>query len=145
SLPAGETLLRLGPPDADIEEPYRFAVLSDVQEALPRVGDIYALMNADSSLRFVFSAGDLTESGSRKELEEFERRLGELNIPFYGTLGNHELFTAELPFHELFGRGSFHFVFKGVHYSLVDSGDGTLAPQALQWLDGWLRDAADRV
>lgn len=144
-LNAGETLLLLRPPDAATEEPYRFAVLSDVQEALPRVGDIYARMNADPSLRFVFSAGDLTESGSREELTEFERRLGELDIPFYGTLGNHELFTADLPFHELFGRGSFHFAFKGVHFSLVDSGDGTLDPAVIGWLDGWLNDAKDRV
>ncbi len=144
-LKKGETRLMLGPPDARDREPYRFAVLSDVQEAIPRVGDIYARMNADPSLRFVFSAGDLTENGSREQLEEFERRLGELDIPFYGTLGNHELFTPDVPFHELFGRGSFHFVFKDVHFSLVDSGDGTLDPAVLGWLDGWLEQARNSV
>ncbi|MFN7131665.1 MAG: metallophosphoesterase family protein [Myxococcales bacterium] len=144
-LPAGATTLRVAPPDADTRAPFRFAVLSDVQEALPRVTDIYARMNADPSLRFVYSAGDLTENGSRAQLEEFEERMRTLNIPVYATLGNHELFTQELPWHELFGRGTFHFDFKGVHYSAVDSGDGTLDPQAVAWLDGWLAHAADGV
>ncbi|HEY0705392.1 MAG TPA: metallophosphoesterase, partial [Polyangia bacterium] len=75
-LVAGQRLrLWVAPPDAGTREPYRFAVLSDVQEALSRVGDIYRRMNLDPSLRFVFNAGDLTADGTADELLEFQTRL----------------------------------------------------------------------
>jgi hypothetical protein len=47
--------------------------------------------------------------------------------------------------HQLFGPFSPHFVFKGVHYSLVDSGNATIDPHVYDWLDGWLHGAEHEV
>ncbi len=145
-LAAGQSLrLVVAPPDAGTPAVYRFAVLSDVQEALPRVGDIYRRMNADPSLRFVFNAGDLTDRGSVNQLLEFQTRLEELTIPFYGTVGNHELITRSVPWFGIFGRANLHWTFKGVHFTLVDSGSALIDEQVYGWLDGWLAEGRQAV
>lgn len=46
-------------------------------------------------------------------------------------------------YHRFFGRGSHHFVFKGAHFTLLDDASATIAPQAYEWLDGWLQEGRD--
>jgi 3',5'-cyclic-AMP phosphodiesterase len=145
--PGAEVRLTVAPPDWDTREPFRFAALADVQEALSKVGDVYARINEDPTLRFIFFAGDLTEMGTREELEEFQWRLeAGSRIPLYATLGNHETFSQDArEYHRLVGRASQHFIFKGVHFSLVDSGSSTVDPLVEEALDGWLEEARDAV
>ncbi len=141
ALRAGATVrLSVAPPDAESREPFRFLAMADVQEALPRVGDIYERMRRDDSARFILFAGDLTESGTRAELLEFQERLeAGSRIPLYATLGNHETFSRDAAeYHALVGRGSQSFVFKGVRFTVLDSSNGTLDPWVEEQLDGWL-------
>jgi 3',5'-cyclic-AMP phosphodiesterase len=145
-VPAGsEARLTVAPPAWDQPTPFRFVALADVQEALPRVGDIYRRINADPSLRFIFFSGDLTQQGTVEQLEEFQSRLQESRIPLFATLGNHELITPDPRYHEYFGRGNLHFTFHGAHFTLIDSGNGTLDPRAEESLDGWLEAGRDAV
>ncbi|MFP2932603.1 metallophosphoesterase family protein [Pyxidicoccus sp. 3LG] len=148
ALPAGATVkLTVASPDWQSREPFRFAALADVQEALPRVGDIYERMNQDDSLRFILFSGDLTEGGSREELLEFQERLEATSkIPLYATLGNHETFAADAEeYTTLVGRGSQSFTYRGVRFSVVDSSNGTLDPGVEEQLEGWLDAARDGV
>ena len=78
--------LRLAPPGSEVAGPFRFAVMSDVQEAIDRVQDIYAVVNREPGLDFMFSAGDLTEFGTGTELERFQTELEGLDIPEMGAL-----------------------------------------------------------
>ncbi len=145
-LPVGsEARLTVAPPDWETPGPFRFVALADVQEALPRVGDIYERMNQDDGLRFIFFSGDLTESGSREQLEEFQQRLETSRIPLYATLGNHETFLGEVPYHELVGRGSQHFTFRGVRFTMLDTANGTVDPLMEEQLDGWLEAGREAV
>jgi Icc protein len=145
-VPAGaEARLTVAPPLWNQPMPFRFAALADVQEALPRVGDVYKRINADPTLRFIFFSGDLTQRGTVAELEAFQSRLQESAIPLFATLGNHELLNDDPRFHDYFGRGNLHFAFQGVHFTLVDSGNGTLDPRAEQELDRWLEAGRDAV
>ncbi|HYO59102.1 metallophosphoesterase [Archangium sp.] len=145
-VPAGaEARLTVAPPLWDQPMPFRFAALADVQEALPRVGDIYRRINADPTLRFIYFSGDLTQRGTLEELEEFQSRLQESRIPMFATLGNHELITSDPRYHEYFGRGNLHFTFQGVHFTMIDSGNGSLDPRAEEMLDGWLEAGRDAV
>ncbi|QRO03014.1 metallophosphoesterase [Archangium violaceum] len=145
-VPAGsEVRLTVAPPMWNQPMPFRFVALADVQEALPRVGDIYRRINADPSLRFIFFSGDLTQRGTVEQLEEFQSRLQESRIPLFATLGNHELITPDPRYHEYFGRGNLHFTFHGVHFTMIDSGNGTLDPRAEESLGGWLEAGRDAV
>jgi 3',5'-cyclic-AMP phosphodiesterase len=144
-LPSGTTELRLAAPDADSDEPFRFALLSDVQEAIDRVSDVFDKINAQPDLRFLLGAGDLTERGTRAELERFQRELLRLEVPYFTTLGNHELGAQPTLFHEYFGRGSFQFRFHGVVFTLLDDASATLDPKTYDWLNGWLTSARGDV
>ena len=135
--------LLLQAPDRDRREPFRFAAYADVQEGLTRVQDIYRRMSADPTVRFAVMNGDLTDMGSAVDLLRFQQEMGTLTFPVYATLGNHELGTDGPPFQALFGRASFSFAFRGARFTLLDSGNATIAPLVYGWLDGWLRDGSD--
>jgi hypothetical protein len=137
--------LRIAPPDADTDVPWRFGVFADVQSAIDRVQDIYQRMAADPSLRFVVMSGDLTETGSDAELRRFKDNMAGLPIPIYATLGNHELGTRDDLFHDHFGRGNFSFVFRGVQFTLLDTASATVAPVVYDWLEDWLLAGLDRA
>lgn len=145
TLPAGASTVRIAPPDVDAPGSFRVAILSDVQRALPDVGDIYAVMNRDPTIRFVVSAGDLVNNGAPAELEEFQTRLEALNTPFYATPGNHERGAEETAWRDAFGRGSFQFAFKGAWFTFADSSAATVDPVVYGWLEDWLDAAADDV
>jgi Icc protein len=137
--------LTLRTPDARELGAFRFAVMSDVQSAMDRVGDVFATINQDQSVRFVLSTGDLTEQGAEEEFQQFEAELGQLDVPFFTTLGNHELGQSPTRFHEFFGRGNFHFVFRGVHFTLLDSASAGLDPLVYEWLEDWLARGQSRT
>ncbi len=132
-VPAGEGTYLLHAPDADASEPLTIGVLSDIQEAVGDVQDIFSRMNEDT-LRFIVSTGDLTEDGAREELERFQRELERLDVPFYSTVGNHEV-PGESDWHELYGPFSVFFRFHQVAFSLVDSSVATIDPLARARLD----------
>jgi len=138
--PGSTVKLRLAPPDADAPGRYRIGVLSDVQEAIDRVGDIYRKVNETPDVRFVLGIGDLTQRGTVEQLERFQREQEAMEVPYFATLGNHELGTDPPPFHDLVGRGNFHFIFRGVHYTLLDSASASIEPTVFEWLDGWLAE-----
>jgi 3',5'-cyclic-AMP phosphodiesterase len=137
--------LSLVPPAKPKTTKVRFAVLSDIQTAIVRIQDVYQRISEEPDLDFVLSTGDLTNQGTPAELERFEAELGGLPIPFYCTLGNHELGTDPPPFQDRFGRATSHFHYRGVGFSLVDSASATLAARSRDWLDGWLDHDRARV
>ena len=59
--------------------------------------------------------------------------------------GNHEMGAPASAWHELFGPFNVHFTFKGVAFSLVDSGNATIDPHVYERLDGWLDDNRART
>ncbi|NVB79896.1 MAG: metallophosphoesterase [Kofleriaceae bacterium] len=143
-LAAGVHQLRLAPLDADIVEPYTIVAMADIQTALPTVNEVFEQISAVPNARFVVAMGDITQRSEIAEYDQFDRQLDTLTIPFYTTLGNHELWAPFERFHERYGRASFHFEFKGVAYTFADTGDADIDPLTEQWIDGWLDDAIDK-
>jgi 3',5'-cyclic-AMP phosphodiesterase len=144
-LPPGRTMIQVAPPDADDLTRWRFAAMADIQDALPIVDQVFARINAQPDLRFVISMGDIVQRGHAWEYELFEEQLTRLDLPYYSTIGNHELFADPARWAERFGRLNVHFTFRGVSFSLIDSGDATIDPLVDGWLDDWLDAAADRI
>lgn len=144
-LPSGASRFRVAAPDADDAGPFRFALLSDVQEAIERVSDVFERLNLEPDVRFLLGAGDLTEQGNVEQLERYQRELEALDVPYFTTLGNHELGNSPTLYHDYFGRGNFQFRFRGVTFTLLDSASATLDPTVYDWLDDWLARAKDGV
>lgn len=138
---ADGTSLSLAPAGADAPGTFVFAVLSDIQSAVDRVGDIFARMNEDPELQFVVSTGDLVDTGARRELRFFQEQMALLSVPLFSTVGNHEMGAPASNWHELFGPFNVHFRFKQVAFSLVDSGNATIDPRVYERLDRWLAEA----
>ena len=145
NLPAGTTSLTIAPPDVASREAFRFALLSDVQEAIDDVGDVFSRMNEVSNVRFALGAGDLTQQGTREQLERFQSELERLEIPYFATLGNHELGTSPDLFHDYFGRGNYNFRFHGVSFTMIDDASATIDPTVYDWLDDWLEQSRQEV
>jgi len=144
-LSKGHSQLRLASPDINDRQTFKFGLLSDIQGAIDRVQDIYRAVNAEPDLRFLLGAGDLTERGTVAQLIRFRRELESLDIPYYTTLGNHELDGATTSFQAWFGRGSFQFVFGAVYFTMLDSASATLDPLVYDWLRDWLARGRDSV
>jgi 3',5'-cyclic-AMP phosphodiesterase len=136
-LPAGTSRFRFAPPDYRDRAVFQFALMSDVQEAIDRVQDIYRRVN-EENVRFLLGAGDLTRRGTRAELERFRDELEGLDVPYYTTLGNHELGESPALYQDYYGRANFQFVYRGVYFTLLDSASATLDPLVYDWLDTWL-------
>lgn len=141
SLSAGTHSLRVGPLDADIPGPFQIAAMADIQKALPTVDDVFEAISAVPDARFVVGMGDITERAEDAEYETFDRQLAYLRIPFYTTLGNHELWESADRFFQRYGRASFQFEFKGVMFTFADSGDAAIDPLVDEQLVDWLRNA----
>jgi hypothetical protein len=138
ALPGSQLELEVGAPDAEAHTSFEFIEFADVQEAVDRVSDVFDRMNQEPTARFVTMAGDLTRTGSSEQLERFQREQARLGLPIFVTLGNHELGSGDVPYHDYFGRGSQSFVFHGTRFSFLDTASATLDPMVYDWLDGWL-------
>ncbi len=145
TLAPGTHALRIAPPDADTIEPFRVAAMADIQTALPEVDDVFEAISAVPNARFVVAMGDITERSELDEYDLFERQLTTLTIPFYTTLGNHELWADASRFFDRFGRASFQFEFKGASFTFADSGDAGLDPTVEAWVEDWLDGAKDKT
>jgi predicted phosphodiesterase len=143
-LAAGLNTLRVAAAAPIAEAPFRVAVMSDVQDGIDEVQDVFSSINAQLGVRFLLGAGDLSQNGTREELERFQVELEQLRVPYYTTLGNHDAPQGTL-WHELYGRGNFRFVFQGVQFTLIDSASSSLDPQVYDWLDGWVREGLSRT
>lgn len=143
-LATPEVRFELMAPEARQRGPFGFALLSDVQEAIDRVQDVFGRINQEP-VAFLLGAGDLTNQGSHDELSRYKRELEKLEVPYYTTLGNHELGQSPTLWHDYFGRASFHFDFRGAAFTLLDSGSATVDPLVYDRLDGWLGDHTSDV
>lgn len=141
-LAPGSYTLRLAPPDLAPSEtdptPWRFAVLSDVQRAIGEVDDITRLLAAERDVRFLISAGDITNQGERSEYRRFRAEMRVLPFPFYATPGNHERGADTRNWTDFLGRANYSFTYRDTRFSFVDSSYATIDPTVYRWLDGWL-------
>jgi Icc protein len=145
ALTPGTWHYRLAAPGSAENGRFRFALMSDVQEAIGRIQDVYRVINSEPNLDFLLGAGDLTEEGKVGELERFQHELAALDVPYYTTLGNHELGERPPAYQDWFGRGNFQFVHRGVYFTLLDSASATLDPLAEDWLAAWLANGRSSV
>ncbi len=143
--PTGELVVTITPPDAADLGPWTFAAMADIQTGMDQVHEVFARINAETDVRFVVAMGDLVEDGEEEEYELFMEQVKTLDVPFYSTNGNHELKGPPDRWSRRFGLFNVHFTFRGVTFSLVDSGNASLDLLVYDRLDGWLDEARDGI
>ncbi|MBT8495783.1 MAG: metallophosphoesterase, partial [Deltaproteobacteria bacterium] len=137
--------VRIAPPDYDQADRFRVAVMGDIQTGLDEVGDIFDRIDSDPSIRFVISTGDLVQDNRIDEYEALLLAFRTMEVPYFSTIGNHELAQATERWSEFFGRHTVHFDFKGASFSFVDAGNASIDPLVYDWLDDWLDQADERI
>lgn len=143
---AGETAtLTVAASDAGEIRPFRFAVLGDVQTALDQFDEVLEAIGDVDGIDFVMSTGDLVEDAKDEEYELLDVQLERATVPFYSTIGNHELVREPEIWHRRFGRYNVHFIYRDVAFSFVDSGNSTFDPDLRARIDEWLVESRDRV
>ena len=125
---------------------FRFAVFGD-----PQIGHDYQSSLgrfkqevADRGIDFFCVLGDLTNDATPDEVDSIKLQLDRVGIPYYATIGNHDLFQADgwRRFKENYGP-SCHSVVIADRFKLIflDTADGTIGPTQFDWLEGELRDS----
>ncbi len=127
---------------------FRFAWLSDTHlGSATAAEDLRAAVrdiNALPDVSFVVLSGDITEYGSREQLQLARDILGGLKVPYHIIPGNHDTKWSEsgaTDFPRVFGGDRFVFDhggyrFIGLHQGpVMKMGDGHFAPQDVRWLD----------
>lgn len=138
-LVAGEHRVVIAAPDAATAGTFRFVAMADIQTGLPDVDDVFREI-ATTGPRFVVFMGDLTERGELAEYDLLAEQLETLPVPFYPTLGNHELWAEPSRYRERYGRSTFRFGYRGVTFVFADSGDAGLDPLVERRVEGWLAE-----
>jgi predicted phosphodiesterase len=133
--------IEIAPPDALVNGPFSFVVISDIQGS--ENADMYSMVNAEPGVRFVISAGDLTEGGGGGEFRSLKANFGRLDVPLFSTAGNHDTMNAGPDnWHNNIGRFNVHFRFRGAFFTLLDSSDATVEPMVYDWLKRWVSSAS---
>jgi len=130
------------------EKPVVFAHISDthignetgVKDLRLTVKDI----NANDSIAWVIITGDITEFGSKKELEEAKKEFDLLKKPWYIIPGNHDTKWSESGCHDfgkVFGAETFCFQYNGIWFLGTSSGPnmrmgpGQTPKEHIVWLE----------
>jgi 3',5'-cyclic AMP phosphodiesterase CpdA len=126
---------------------FQFAVFGDPQikqDNVNRLGKFKQEVGA-RSIDFFCALGDLTNDATEDEVDSIKLDLDRVGIPYYATIGNHDLFQADgwERFKENYGPSCYAVVIADrIKLIFLDTADGTIGPTQFDWLETELRDSA---
>lgn len=107
---------------APVKTNYNFILTGDTQRFYDDMEDFVKHVNQLTDISFVLVAGDLTDFGQNREYKWVGERLGKLNIPYVGVLGNHDMLAnGRQLFHEMYGPENFSFFFGGHKFISINT------------------------
>lgn len=122
--------------DVSGESDFVFSVCGDNRGGWEVYRKILDSVQRDGSV-FLISTGDLVDSGSKSEFEEFAEFMSDFTLPFYPVPGNHDDSDGHLTAYlEYSGAPARHYSFDHgvVHFSLMDTSSGAASDEELAWL-----------
>jgi serine/threonine-protein phosphatase CPPED1 len=118
---------------------FRFAIASD-RTGGPRDGVFERAVDQLNLLQpeFVVCVGDLIQGNTEdlaklnKEWKQFNGWIDKLEMPFFYTVGNHDIANAVMDqkWRDQFGRRYYHFVYKNVLFLMLNTEDPPMAKSA---------------
>ncbi len=140
-------VIRVAPEDAGVPRRIRFGYVSDLHVRTDNVAAMAEAIVDDPTIELVLSGGDLVDSGAdRGQWDAMMQALAALPVPFYSTIGNHEVnWDDGAEYHRRLGRASYAFDHHGVRFVLVDGANATLAPRVFRFADEALADGGADV
>jgi 3',5'-cyclic AMP phosphodiesterase CpdA len=114
-------------------------IRQDYQSSLDR----FKQEAADRGIDFFCVLGDLTNDATPDECDSIKLQLERVGIPYYTTIGNHDLFQADgwERFKENYGPSCYPVLIAGrIKLIFLDTADGTLGPTQFGWFENELLD-----
>jgi predicted phosphodiesterase len=126
---------------------FRFAVFGDPQVEHDYVSSLGRFRQEviDQGIDFFCVLGDLTNDATPDEVDSIKVQLDRVGIPYYATIGNHDLFQADgwERFKENYGPSCFPVVIADrIKLIFLDTAEGTLGPTQFGWFESELQDSA---
>ena len=119
---------------------FRFLVISDVHYGRRDSGLIYAeLYRQSNPYDFLMVNGDITQTGSTEEWEQFAQDSLGLGVPLYLTIGNHDLFNdGQELFYSYFGPTHYQFMVGNLQLVIFDTANGATSQKTKKWYENLL-------
>jgi len=122
---------------------FSFSVFGDTHTGSP-LGTVLQLaldkVKAQSDA-FVVVAGDLTDYAKSDQFDEFKKVFSDNNITYRSAIGNHDIFFGGWSsYKNKIGSSVYSFDADNVHFSILDSANGTLGQRQLDWLNTDLKN-----
>jgi predicted phosphodiesterase len=115
---------------------FTFSVCGDSRDSPSTYRKVLESVIAGES-QFLIHTGDLVNSGTQAQWQEFEGIMADVNLPFYPVAGNHDDFGGSLEGYLAYsGAPAAHYSFDygPIHFTLADSHDGGITADELAWL-----------
>jgi len=124
---------------------YSFIVLTDIHI---KDGNAYGLENiktvieGNPEIKFAVFCGDITQKGAERDLIKFIEITGNLPIPVYPVIGNHDIYFGNWSVWEkLIGSTSYRINGDSATLFILDSANGFWGKQQIGWLENELKSA----
>lgn len=114
----------------------RFAVFADTHNDLAMV-DKALRKAAELEVEYIMHLGDWTNLGTVEELQKMKEKFEASKIPYWGTLGDHDLWqSGSSNFESVFGKTYQSLDKNGLHHIFLNSSDTKkgLGREQLEWL-----------
>jgi predicted phosphodiesterase len=96
--------------------------------------------------KFVVVTGDITDNGSRGDVEKFIEIAKTLGIPCYPVIGNHDIYFNNFSnWRDLIGSTSYRIDHSNTTLFILDSANSSLGLSQINWLQDELDSAKSRV
>jgi 3',5'-cyclic AMP phosphodiesterase CpdA len=134
-------------PPAVNPDSFRFAMFGDPQIATDRLTYLPEFRQgiAANGVKFFCVLGDLTNDALATERDELLTQFDSTGLPYYCTIGNHDLYHADgwKWFKDTFGPSCYIVNVAGkIKLIFLDTAEGTLGPEQFDWLERELADSA---
>jgi len=129
---------------------FRFAVLTDLHFGDPETVPLewFRTEALQRGVDFFLVLGDITDNGRAAEFAQAQERLARLDIPYYATIGNHDLYQKQgwESFRATFGPSCYSVVIgQRLQLLFLDTADGTIGPTQFGWLAEQLQAGASYI
>ena len=101
---------------------YSFAVFGDNQGNYPVLKAMIAKIKQEKGLDFIVSVGDVVPYGEEAHYIKYKKLIGELSLPLYQTIGNHDAVGGGWKiFEKYFGPRYYTFDYQGDRFIVLDN------------------------
>ncbi len=128
-------------------EEYSFLIITDLHLKEDNARGIENIKNiVKPSDEFLIINGDLTNSGTREQMNLLLHVLDTVPIPVYPVIGNHDIYFHAWPlWQELFGETIYRIDSGNTTLLILDSANGRLGQQQMLWIEQQLKQTREHV